>query len=284
MKKTIPILMALAVLVLSSLACSFTVNLPKTDVGATQTWPVTQPVLQGYEENQVTIQMGAGTLDLSAGADGLVAGEVRYNVPEWKPELDVNGDQVTIHQSDVNAIKLSTKDVVNDWEFQLGSSPIDLTIQAGAYQGQLDLGGLSLTNLDVSDGASQAEIHFDEPNQVPMRELHYKTGASEVSLYGLSNTNANQITFDGGAGSYKLDFSGNLQNDMNVSVKVGVCNLEIVIPEGMSAQVSLEGGLNNIHPTGQWTISNNLYETGEGGPTIYITLDMGLGNLDLISQ
>jgi hypothetical protein len=43
-----------------------------------------------------------------------------------------------------------------------------------------------------------------------MSILSYKTGASDVSLKGLGNANVDQVSFDGGVGSYELDFTGDL--------------------------------------------------------------------------
>jgi hypothetical protein len=42
---------------------------------------------------------------------------------------------------------------------------MDLTINAGAYRGTLELGDLSLTRLDINDGASQATVEFSMPNR-----------------------------------------------------------------------------------------------------------------------
>ncbi len=282
--KKYSIFLLVAILILSSVACSVSVNLPQSNVGPTETWSANQPVENPDGQHSVTIKIGAGTLNVSGGSEGLVEGDVQYNISDWKPQLVANQDDVTIQQSNIDTLHISTKNVVNDWIFKLGSVPMDLNIQAGAYQGTLDLGGLSLENLYISDGASQAKVRFDEPNLVAMQTLEYKTGASEISLYGLANSRAANVSFDGGAGSYTLDFSGDLTADMNVIAKVGVCNLKIYIPVGTASEITITGGLNNVQPTGSWNISNNVYTTQGSGPTIYVTLDMGLGNLDLVSQ
>ena len=88
---------------------------------------------------------------------------------------------------------------------------MDLTIAAGAYEGNLELGGLALKSLTVKDGASHVDLSFPEPNQTEMSILRYETGASDVKLTGLANANFSTLTFSGGAGNYTLDFSGELQ-------------------------------------------------------------------------
>ena len=45
---------------------------------------------------KVTLHMGAGTLKLQGGADGLAQGEIDYNVPSWKPIITTGPDRLLI--------------------------------------------------------------------------------------------------------------------------------------------------------------------------------------------
>ena len=62
---------------------------------------------------------------------------------------------------------------------------------------------------------------------------------------------------------------------------VAVDDLTLTIPEGVHAVVTINGGLSNINANGTWNISSNRYECGSGGPTINITVEMAVGNLNL---
>ncbi|GIV66033.1 MAG: toast rack family protein [Chloroflexota bacterium] len=271
-------------LLLSSLACSFTVNMTEAKIGAPQTFTISETVSGDYPTAKISIEMGAGELDIQGGSEKLVEGEVQYNIPEWKPEIIRDGSNLLIRQGRKENLRIPTKDVVNRWQLRLGSTPIDLDIAAGAYRGTLNLSGVALTRLNVQDGASQAEVRFDQPNPVQMESLRYRTGASEVSLIGLGNASPAFLNFEGGTGSYTLDFSGRLQQDLDASISAGVSSLKIIIPAGTPARVVITGGLNNVQPSGTWRISNNVYETEGEGPKININLNMGVGNLELISQ
>ena len=138
---------------------------------------------------------------------------------------------------------------------------LDLTINAGAYKGRLDLSGLKLHRLEINDGASDGDIKFNVPNPESMEKLVYRTGASKVNLYGLANANFVDMTFDSGAGDYLLDFSGTLNQDATVSIHTGVSSLTIVIPAGMHAIITNSGAITNVTPVGTWTVSDNRYET-----------------------
>jgi hypothetical protein len=52
----------------------------------------------------------------------------------------------------------------------------------------------------------------------------------------------------------------------------------------MGAVVTVTGGLNNIDPSGSWDIQNSTYVKKGDGAEIHISVEMGLGNLELISE
>jgi len=283
MKKVFPIAV-IASLVLISLACSITTPTRTTTSGKTETFIIREDYPPDGDVARLNIEMGAGTLELSGGAPGLIDGEVYYNVSEWRPSIERSVNSLTVRQSNLENVRITTDEIINDWVFKLGQRPIHLTISAGAYKGTLDLSGVPLTNLSISDGASQSTVQFGQPNPIEMELLSYRTGASQVTLVGLANAGPSHLVFEAGAGSYTLDFSGPLQRNMNVSITAGISQVKIIIPEGVSARVTISGGLSNVQPLGTWNISNNVYESYGTGPLIDISLSMGLGNLELIQQ
>lgn len=283
MKKTTPWILSL-VLILTSLACSITVNVPTPEFIEPQTWTATYSAADAQNIEKLSVKMGSGTLNIVGGSDLFLDAAVTYNVAEWEPEVVTTQRELILSQGSINEFKFPTDDAVNDWDLTLGSLPVALTVNAGAYTGDLDLTGVALTQLTVNDGASQAEVHFDTLNPVDMDELTYKTGASEVKLIGLGNANVDLVTFEGGAGSYTLDFTGAQTKDMRVKISTGVSNTRIIIPENMAAVVTVTGGLNNIDPSGTWSIHDSIYTKSGKGSEIEISVEMGLGNLELIAE
>lgn len=276
------ILLAIALLALPSLACSITFNLPDTvDTTTTRTMDIAADVPVSGQPTELSIEMGSGELEISGGGAGLVDGSVRYNVEKWQPAVTTDGSRVEIIQGSEGSIDIPDRNVINEWNLHLGNTPIDLQIKAGAYQGTLDLSGVPITNLRVSDGASRATVKFDSLNPARMEQLTYKTGASQVDLEGLGNANATKILFEGGAGSYTLDFSGNLQQDISVRLSAGISNVRINVPENARVRVEIGGGLSNVSVGGTWTTNGDVYERNGSGPLIDIKIDMGLGNLEL---
>lgn len=275
----------LAALTAATLACSGVSVVPRLDTGPTETVSVNEPLPTGVEEVDLTINMAAGKLSLSGGGDGVIAGEIRYNVAEWEPKVENTGGQVTLTQGDSDGFQgLPDDDVVNDWNLKLGDIAYDLTVNAGAYDGSLDLDGVPLRGLTVHDGASNAEVEFNSLNPEAMDELRYETGASSVKLIGLANANADRVVFTSGAGDYQLDFSGDLQRDMDVSVDSGVSSVRIIVPAGTNVIVTVDSGLSDVDTDGNWSHSGDRYELSGSGPTITIDVDMGLGSLTLVEE
>ncbi len=278
----VKVIVAILVLSLASMACGFTVDLPKQakpgpDVKETIT--VADPK---SDETRLTISFGAGKLTLSPGAKDLVNGTVIYNVEDLKPEVIENGSNIEIRQGDFKGLP-PLKEMKNDWDLKLGSAPMDLVISAGAYDGTLELGGLSLKSLEVKDGASNVDLSFSEPNPIEMSILRYSTGASDVKLAGLANANFSTLTFSGGAGNYTLDFSGDLQQSAVATIDSGLGNVTLIIPKGVNTKVTVESAAVNINHGSGWAQSGNDYiQTGDGF-TLTVIVKMAAGNL-LISN
>ena len=272
----------LSILALTAMACGFTVNIP--DRPTPGPLVTDQISIESPESDQarLKIQFGAGELKLSPGADDtLVEGTATYNVPNFKPIVVENGDEIVIKQDEFKSINVT--DIKNEWDLKLGDTPMELEINAGAYEGRFDLGGLALTGLVIKDGASDVELDFSAPNKTEMSVFRYETGASAVGMTGLANANFSTMFFNGGAGDYRLDFSGDLQQDGTVRVETGFADLTLVIPEDVSARVTVEGAAINVNPGSGWGQSGQTYTQDGSGPSLTIIVKMTAGNVTIMN-
>lgn len=280
-------LLPILIIAFVSLACSLTINLPdlQNKTGPTQTDTINVPLPENPQAAaNVTINFGIGDLNVQPGSTtALVSGTAQYNVADLKPAVTIDGSNISIEQGNLQftGIPFANSKVINDWNLSLANSPMNLTIKAGAYSGNYELGGLSIQSLDVTDGASKVNLGFSEPNQVEMTTFKYMTGASDVSLMGLSNTNADEIRFNGGAGSYTLDFSGELNRDVTVSIDAGVSSVTIIVPDGVPAELNTSSTLITVNRSGGWQQSGNSYQLSGSGYKITIELKLGAGSLQL---
>jgi len=276
------LLTIILVLAMASMACGLQMDLPQIPTaGPAVTEEVNVPVPSGSGTPILSLGFGAGELYLNAGGEGLVSGTATYNVEALKPIVSVNGSVVKITQGNTRGFNAIPQDFKNIWDLKLGSSPMDLTIEAGAYKARFELGGLALTNLTVKDGASDVRLSFTSPNAADMGILRYETGASNVIVEGIGNASPASLIFKCGAGNYTLDFSGQLQRNITGHIEAGLGNVTIAIPNGVPAQVTVESGLSNISAGSGWQVNGDTYIQEGTGPAINLIVDIGAGNLTL---
>jgi hypothetical protein len=279
-----PIFLLVVVLALTSMACRVGVPVTRIETGPIRTEEIDVPLPDSQNSVEVELIFGAGDLNVKAGAkNALITGTARYNVDEFKPEVETSSNRVTVKQGNLSTegIPSFQGDLKNEWDLQLGGLPLELNIKAGAYQGRYELGGLALERLTVADGAADVELGFSEPNLAEMSLLRYETGASDVTLQGLANANFDEMEFRGGAGSYTLDFTGDLRRDAEVSVEAGISSVTIIVPEGMNVELTFDGGLSNVSLSGDWEQRSGKFVQNGSGPTLTIRVKMGAGDLQL---
>lgn len=121
--------------------------------------------------------------------------------------------------------------------------PYALTIEAGAAEVELNLGGLPLTRLTARLGATANEIAFTAPNPRPMALFSLSAGAGSVEITRLADANCADLVVEGGAASYTLDFGGHLRRDLHARVTAGIAAVELVVPLSTAAKITTESVL-----------------------------------------
>jgi hypothetical protein len=205
-------------------------------------------------------------------------------VAQLKPEVVINARNIRLRPTnEIGLAGLTTENIKNVWDLQLGTAPMQLTITAGGTESEIELGGLSIVDLDVNHGGANLRLSFSEPNQADMNVLQFKGGASSATLAGLANANAGDIVFQGGVGSYTLDFSGELQHDLDVDIEAGLGAVTIMVPENIPARVSAkaESTLGNVNAAGAWQQVDDGYVLAGEGYQIEFEISMGPGSLKL---
>ncbi|WP_210367063.1 toast rack family protein [Bacillus sp. REN3] len=113
----------------------------------------------GAKELEIVLDLGAGKMDVAGGADEWVKGNAIYKPKKIKPEVSYNLDgkvgKVEIAQQD--QIKLGK--MKNEWDLKITEDvPVDLVVNAGASDTDLDLKGIELTNLEVNAGIGDITV------------------------------------------------------------------------------------------------------------------------------
>lgn len=277
----------LVIFLVATMACSLTFDLPVDELttGESVTEPIDIQLPDGTVD--VNISFGAGELLIIPGSvPRSITGTAVYNVKDLKPQVEIEGQKVSISTGNftITGVPKVKEDIKNSWKLQIGNSPLKLVINAGAYEGDYELGGLALSSLEITDGASDVELAFSTPNLASMDRLRYTTGASKLELKGLANANFETMTFRGGAGDFTLDFSGQLKQNATVQIESGLSHVRVRIPETTAARVVFKGGLTSIRASGAWEKSGDEYILNGSGPTLTIYVDMAAGDFELLSE
>ncbi len=271
---------AFLALALASMACGFNINVPQMPTPGAD---VTDDILvktPKTDDVSLRLAFGAGDMNLAPGASQLVEGTATYNYAAFKPEVNIDEGNVQIQMGEIKSIPSFDK-LKNEWDLKLGDTPMDLTIESGAYSGVFEFGGLSLNTLTIKDGAANVELAFSDPNLVEMSTFRYETGASDVKMTGLANANFSIFDFSSGAGDYTLDFSGDLQRDATIKLSSGFSNIIISIPEDVDAVVTVDSGASNVSAGSGWSKNGDVYKQKGEGPTLTFVIEIGAGNVTL---
>lgn len=284
-------IMRTAIIMLVMLAlvssCNFKSPVTKIETGPTQTADLQVPLPEGASSAALNLKFLAGELKLSPGADGyLAAGTATYNAPTFAPVMTHEGNVYTLStgEQEIEGFPKFEEELQNEWDLQLASVPLSLSIDAAAYTGNFELGGLALENLKIDEGGSDFTGSFSAPNPIEMATFSFNTGGSSMTLTGLANANFAEMNFEAGAGDYTLSFDGELKRDATIVIDAGISTMNLIVPAGVNAVVSYEGGLSSVNTEGGWAKNGETYSLSGDSPTLNITVKMGMGTLNLKTE
>ncbi len=110
---------------------------------------------------RVRINIGAGDLRLTGGAEKLLEADFTYNVALLKPKVEYTDGTLVVRQPEVGGMPVlrNITDFRNEWDLRLYDAvPMDLSVDVGGGVSDLQLAGLSLTGLDVTLGIGESTI------------------------------------------------------------------------------------------------------------------------------
>jgi hypothetical protein len=283
-------LLALAALLLASLACSFSFDLPDITIdgspGPTVTEDIAVPLPEGRPADLV-IGFAAGRLTIAPAEQSLlVAGSARYNIEQLAPVISTKDGRVRLSTGEADNLTdldfdFGLRERTNKWNLTLATEPMALELNGGAFQGDIELGGLALEGLSVSNGAADVSLSFAQPNASEMGTFEYNTGASSAELIGLANAAFDHLRFSGGAGEFTLDFTGELRKPADVSVEAALSSITLVIPADLNAEVDVEGALVDVRVPDGFSQSDGSYRQAGDGPQLTIRVRLGAGELQI---
>lgn len=219
--------------------------------------------LDDAEQVRVTIKMGAGDLKVDKGADTLMEADFTYNIAAWKPEVAYEvtdgAGRLTIRQPNTEQISMRS-DARYKWKLAFNEEvPLDMRIEYGAGSGDVDLGDLNVTRLDVQLAAGDFTLDLND------------------------NRSLQHLEFDMGAGNVTIDLNGAWTENVDVDFQGGIGQTTLRLPKDIGVYITVNKALGRINASGL-TKQGDAYVNeayGKSDVTLEINIQAGIGQINL---
>jgi len=254
-------------LALAALAAGLALVAPTADAQSFRTLDVSRQ-LHDTSNLSVRVAYGAGKLGLRAAPPTLLYEmQLRYDPERSEPLYVYDASARTLrvgvrrHGPRLDVDEKSVGDLRVDLS---RSVPLDLTLELGAVEADLDLTGLRIGRLKVESDASDARIRFDTVNAVPMQSLDIQVGAASLRAERLGNANSRDVRVKAGVGSVDLDFGGQWTGEIDLAVEVTLGAVTIRAPRDVGVSVEMDKFLASFDRSGL-TKEGNAYVSENWG-------------------
>jgi len=248
-------------------------------------------VAMGEESLRLNVEFAAGVLRLGPG-DGrtLYQGELYYDADKFRPVMDYDAASRSLKfgiESRGDGFKHNKLEHPQRLDLTLAPQvPTDLTASLGAAEAALELGGLSLTSIEINSAATKARVAFGQPNRVECGELRMQTGAAEFRAEHLGNAHCHRIVFAGGIGDVTLDFTGNWADGYGIheaDIKLGLGQLTLRLPKDVGVAIEVDRFLASFDRVGLTKAGSSYLSDGydAADTKLHITLKAVLGDIDI---
>lgn len=240
------------------------VILALTPLGAAaQDWREVTSFRQRSNETRldVHVRYGAGELVVRPGDPGeLYRLALRYDSDVFDPVSRYDAGQLEVGvEGRGRGLKIRNTEA-GELRLQLSPDvPLDLNLDFGAVEADLDLGGLQVASLDVETGASDTEIRFGSPNPIACDRLEIAMGAAAFVARGLGNANCGRMKVEGGVGELTLDFEGAWTGDVDAEITMALGSVTLVIPEDIGLRVEKDTFLTDFDRSGLYKRDDYYY-------------------------
>ena len=246
--------------------------------------------LHGESRLTARVDYGAGTLRLAPGAEqDLYRVSMSYDPERYVPlsEFDAGSGTVRLGIASAGAggFHIGARRQLDQTAYVTLSPAValDLALQLGAAEADLELGGLQLSTLRLGTGASRTTLRFSRPTVGHCEHAEITAGAADISVLALGNSRCRRIRFEGGVGKVLLDLSGAWTSGAQVNAHMAVGALTLRLPRDVGIRLSLDRFLSSF-PTAGWTRQGNAYlSPGYARATrrLDLALSSTLGGIDV---
>ena len=203
----------------------------------------TQTVELGEAESvELDLEIGAGELKVQGGASELMEGYFVYNIERWKPEIlySVAGDRGILKVKQGHCSAMTLGKTRNKWNISVNNDvPLDIKVDFGAGEGNLDLRGLILNSLDIDMGVGELKVDISGEQKRSL-DVSVDGGVGSAIIYLPVDVGV-RVKVDGGIGSvnardmikkrgvYVNDAFGKTEVTIDVDVDAGIGSVDLIL-------------------------------------------------------
>jgi hypothetical protein len=218
---------------------------------------VTFRQMHGETRLGAKLEYAAGTLRIVPGKPGeLYRMDLTYDDSRFVPLSDFDAGQgavlLGLRATGISGVRVVSRNQLEQVAAVAFSPRVDLSLSLalGAVEADVELGGLSVSNLQVESGASRSVVRFSQPNLTRCARASFRAGAAELLVTGLGNSRCSSIAFEGGVGKVTLDFSGAWSSNARVQAQMAMGELTLRLPRKVGVRLAMDRFLSSFAPSG----------------------------------
>jgi hypothetical protein len=204
---------------------------------------------------RMIVDFTAGELFLRPSQNGaLYRMQLRYDAERYDPRGAYQAERSVVRlgleRNSAGGLRVASRGRLAQQAVVEVTPDADLTLEAnlGAAESSLELGGLRLEDLSIISGASRTELRFSRPNRVLCRRAQISSGAADLRVSDLGNSGCRRWTIEGGVGQVRLDLGGEWPEETEISVRMTVGGVRLVIPRDLGVRLRLSRFLASFSP------------------------------------
>jgi len=246
--------------------------------------------LHGESSLIVDVTYAVGELRLVPASPGdLYRMELRYDEDNFTPirEYDPDAGVLRLGLRSLRghtSLSYKNKDDAPSLDLALTPEvPLQLRLEVGAAEADVEFGGLELRRLAYKTGASASQVRFSRPNPVDCDALTFEVGAARFTASDLGNSNCRTMSFRGGVGDVTLDFGGDWRASAEASVKIGIGSLNLRLPRDLGVAITVNRFLASFDHAGFIRRGGVYYSDNYATARYRLTLDVdaAFGRIDV---
>lgn len=187
---------------------------------------------EGATTARVKLDMNVGTLRLNGGSPNLMDAHFEFN-EGYEPKVDYavhNGrGELRVDQP---SFPKSFNVTRNRWDVRLNDAlPIDLEIDNGAGEAEIDASTLSLTSFEFDNGAGESDVKLNgDQLRLTHVEAEVAAGRLELEMRG-AYPSIREMRFEASAGQIRLDLTGEWTSEVDIKVEVVAGEVVVKLPK-----------------------------------------------------